>query len=109
MRTHVRGNKIHEALELLNEAAREKQEEIYDIFGNKYEHLKEILGDVAANGQELAGHARERIVKGLHEEEKMLKETVAHLDKKVHKDPWVFLSTVALGSLLLGVFLGHKR
>lgn len=108
MRTSTRRDKIQDALELLNEAAEEKREEIYEIFGSKYGHLKELFENAAENGQELAGQAKKQIVRGLHAEEKKLKEAAAQWDKKVRKDPWIFLGGVAFSSLVLGLILSRK-
>src|SRR5438105_3610859 len=109
MRASIKRDKIQEALELLNEAAQEKREEVYEILGNKYEYLKDVFETATENGQEMAGHARKQIIKGLHAEEKKVRDAAAQWDKKVHKDPWVFISSVALGSLVLGIILGRKN
>lgn len=109
MRTHLKKDKIQEALELLNSAAQEKRDEIYEILGDKYEHLKEVVGTTMQNGHEIVGHAKKKVTKGLHAEERKLRQTAASLDKKIHKDPWMFLGGVALGSLAMGLFLGHKK
>lgn len=109
MRTQVRKDKIQEALELLNDAAQEKKEEVFEMLGDKYEHLKELFESTAHNGEAIAGEAKKQIVKSLHQEEKKLKETAAEWDKKIHKEPWAFLGGVALGSLVLGLMLGHKK
>lgn len=106
---HIKKDKIHEALGLLNEAAREKQEEVYEMIGDKYEHLKELVTDVAENGCDLAASAQKKLVKGLHEEEKKIKEAAAELDKRVHRNPWPFLGSVAAASLVLGVILGRRK
>ena len=109
MRAHTKRDRIHEALELLNEAAHEKQEEVYELLGSKYGHLKSIFDEVAHNGQAAAEQAKKQLVKGLHAEEKMLKETAAELGRKVRKDPWKILGVVALGSLAAGLILGRKH
>src|SRR5690348_8425236 len=102
MRTQTKRDRIHDALELLNEAAHEKQEEVFELLGNKYGHLRSIFEEAAHNGQAAAGQAKKQLVKGLHAEEKMLKQTAAQLGRKVRKDPWKALGLVALGSLAAG-------
>ena len=64
---------------------------------------------MAQKGGDIAGQTKEQIVKSLHQEEKKLKETAAEWNEKVHKDPWAFLGSVALGSLVLGLILGRKK
>ncbi len=109
MRTQMKKDKIQEALELLNEAAQGKKEEVFELLGDKYEHLKEFFESVASNGEAIAGQTKKQIVKSLHQEEKKLKEVATQWDKKVHKDPWAFLGGVALGSLVLGLILARKK
>lgn len=109
MRTQIKKDKIQEALELLNEAAQGKKDEVFELLGDNYEHLKAFFESAAHNGEVLAGQTKKQIVKSLHEEEKMLKEVAADLDKKVHKEPWLFLGGVALGSLVLGLLLGRTN
>ncbi len=109
MRTQIRKDKIQDALELLNEAAQGKKEEVFELLEDKYEHLKEIFESAASNGSAIVGDAKKQIFNSLHDEEKKLKEVATKWDKKVHKEPWMFLGGVALGSLVLGMILGHKK
>lgn len=109
MRTHMKKDKIQEALELLNDAAQDKKEEVFELLEDKYEDLKEIFENAARNGGVIAGKTKKQIVRSLHEEEKKIKEVAAEWDKKIHKKPWVFLGGVGLGALVLGLILGRKR
>ncbi len=109
MRMQMKKDKIQEALELLNDAAQGKKEEVFELLGDKYEHLKKFFESTAHNGGVIAGQTKKQIMKSLHEEEKRLKETAAQWDKKVHKEPWTFLGSVALGALVLGLILGRKK
>ena len=109
MRAQIKKDKIQEALELLNDAAQEKKDEVYELLGSKYESLREIFEDAAQNGHELVGEAKKRIAKGLQVEEKKIKEIASQMDKKVRRKPWVFLGSVALGSLVLGLIFGGKK
>ena len=45
MRTnnHVKRSKIQDALDLLNDAAQEKKEEVYELIGDKYESLRGLF------------------------------------------------------------------
>jgi len=109
MSTQIKKDKIQEALELLNEAAQGKKDEFFDLVGDKYEHLRDFFETAASSSEALAGQTRKQILRSLQQEEKKLKETAADWDKKVHKDPWAFLGGVALGSLVLGLILGHRK
>ena len=72
--------KISEALELLNEAAREKKDELKDMFTDKYAHIKEVI---AVDAQKVAG--------------------------RVRKDPWPYLAGTAAVALLLGYLMGKRK
>ena len=109
MRTQIKKDKITDALELLNDAAQEKKEEVFELVGDKYDHLKDFFGNIASNGKEMAGQTKKQIAKSLHEEEMKLKEAAGQWNKKAHKAPWVFLGAAALGALFLGLTLGHKK
>ena len=106
---HEKKDKIHEALELLNEAAKEKKDEVYGVINSKYEHLREMFAGVAENGQSLAEDATKNISKTWHAEEKKIKKLAADWDKEVRENPWTYIGGAALGSLCLGLILGRKK
>ncbi len=101
--------KISEALELLNEAAKEKKDELKGLMANKYAHIREAMTSGVEHGKEVLKHAqditRETIVKGSEK----AKEIAADVDKRVHKDPWAYIAGAAAVSLLLGYLMGSKR
>jgi len=90
--------KISDALELLNEAAKEKKDELKGLMSDKYTHIREAM----TAGVE---HAQEVIIQG---KEKAI-EIAGDVDKRVHKDPWVYIAGTAAASLLLGYLMGSKR
>ncbi len=109
MKTQIKKDKIEEALEFLDNTAQEKKDEVFELLGDRYEHLKEFFGTAVHNGEVMAGHTKKQIFKSLHEDEKKLKEAATQLNKKIHKTPWIYLGSIALGSLALGLMLGHKK
>ena len=106
---HMRRSKIQDALDLLNDAAQEKKDEVYELIGDKYDSLRGLFEAVLDNGQEVTTHVQKRISKGLHEEEKKIRQATTKWDKKIHREPWKYLGGVALGSLIIGFFLGRKN
>ena len=94
--------KIDEALELLNEMAREKRSELKGMVSEKYGHLKAALGGTADKAQD---QAREAFARG----EEKLGEFTSKIDENVHKNPWPYLGGTALGFLILGTLLGRPR
>jgi ElaB/YqjD/DUF883 family membrane-anchored ribosome-binding protein len=87
--------KIDEALELLNEMAREKRSELRGMVSEKYSHLKAALGGAVADGED---QAQER-----------LNDFTSKIDENVHKNPWPYLGGTALGFLILGLLLGRPK
>ncbi|MCB9771902.1 MAG: DUF883 domain-containing protein [Candidatus Omnitrophica bacterium] len=101
--------KISEALELLNEAAIEKKDELKGLMTNKYAHIREAMvsglersKDFIKSNQELA---QEALAKG----QEKAKEIASDVDKRVHKDPWVYIAGAAVASLVLGYLMGSSR
>ena len=84
-------SKISEAIEILNEAAKEKADELKGLMGDKCVHIRQAIMSGAEQGRE------------------KVKEIAGNVDKRVHQDPWVYIAGAAAGSLLLGYFLGSKR
>ena len=93
--------KLNEALAQLNEAAREKRDELRVMIGEKYADLKTALGD--------ATHAS---VGWVTKEGEMVADTAKNAAKttgrSVHKHPWYYIGGAAVGGLVLGLLL-HGR
>lgn len=102
-------SKINDALELLNEAAKEKKEEFKGLLTDKYSHIKQAMAAGAEHGRQVLDKARfvtqDAIVKG----EEKIKEVVSEADQRVRKDPWPYIAGAAAFSLLLGYLMGSKR
>lgn len=87
--------KLAEALELLNEAARDKRDEVKELLTDKYHHIKETM---SKEGQEM-------LVKG----QEKLYEAVRDTDLRAHKDPWPFIAGAAAVSLMVGYLMGRRK
>src|SRR3989338_4535106 len=94
MRTH-RHDKIQEALELLNEAAKEKSEELQELVGEKYDDIKQVLLDKAGNGRAFLSQTQKKLAKTLREEEEKVLSKAKEIDKKAHRNPWPFIGATA--------------
>lgn len=108
MRNHMKKDKIQEALELLNEAAQDKKHEVYELIGEKYGHLREIFDETVENGRSVANGVKKKVVKNIHGEEKKLRDAAHFWNRKIHKEPWMVIGGVALGSLALGLLFRRK-
>ena len=94
--------KINEALDLLNEAARERKDELQDMFTDKYAHIKEAI---AVDAQKVRSLAKDVIAEG----EEKLKHAVVKVDSRVRKDPWPYVAGTAAVALLLGYLMGKRK
>jgi ElaB/YqjD/DUF883 family membrane-anchored ribosome-binding protein len=94
--------KINEALDLLNELAKEKKAELQGMVSEKYSHLKSALGGAS---ERLQDQERETFAQG----EEKVREFAFTIDEKVHKNPWPYLGGTALGFLILGLLLGGRK
>lgn len=104
--------KISEALKLLEEAAKDKKNELQNMVKGKYDHLKDVLvdkeEDIAKAIAAAKKHAVEAAVQASEVGTKRAKEIAAEVDAQVHENPWPYIGGVALGALLIGYILGRK-
>lgn len=108
MREHPKHDKIHEALQLLNEVAIEKKEELWETITDKYTSVKDMVHDAAEDGLHSAIQIKKDLLKQLHEEEKKMKTLAHNIDRKVHKEPWKAIGGAAAISLAVGFILGRR-
>jgi ElaB/YqjD/DUF883 family membrane-anchored ribosome-binding protein len=93
--------KIKEALQLLEEAAKDKTLDIEKMIDKECEHLKKALVNVKEKMQEPLEHFKEKSVE-------IASHAAVQLDKSVHRNPWPYIGVTALVSLLLGCIFGKK-
>ncbi len=103
------GKKFEEALQLLNEAAKEKKDELQHLFSDKYSHIKEFLNETAAKNSASLNRVRKMTGEALSEGSERAKEIASEFDEKVHENPWTYIGGAAVGALLLGFILGNSR
>ena len=95
-------DKLHEALALLNEAAKEKRGEVQKMIGERYTHVKSVLGEVS---HESAAWLKEKGAEAAD----TAKQAAATVDESAHKHPWPWIGCAAFGALILGLMLGRRR
>ncbi|HBA84231.1 MAG TPA: DUF883 domain-containing protein [Verrucomicrobia bacterium] len=101
--------KINEALELLNQAVKEKKTEIRNLVSEKYGELSTMFSSV---GEEVSGHmqgASEALRDIQNRSKERAKELAEEMDHRVHESPWTSLGFAALGALVIGYVLGRKE
>ena len=101
--------KFEEALQLLNEAAKDKKDEIQGLLGDKYTHIKDAIEEMASDKAKEFKRLKKTALAAFDEGGEKFKEVAEDLDEKVHEDPWLYIGGAALGALLLGFILGSSK
>lgn len=104
---------IAEALELLEEAAEQKKDELKSVMSDKYLHLKGMIMETE-NGfvktlNEVKTHAVHAVMHAKEVGTEKGMELARDVDKNVHSTPWPYIGGAAVVSLLLGFLLGRNR
>lgn len=110
---HTSSEKISEALKLLDEAAKQKKDELRTLMSDKYAHLRDVivetestlvksLSDAGKHAVHAATHARDVGVE-------KARELAGDVDKHVHHNPWQYIAGTAAVGLLFGYILGRNR
>lgn len=110
--TNTSSENIAEALKLLEEAARQKKDELRTAMCDKYANLKNLivenestllksLSDAKRHAVEAAAHAKEVGVE-------KSREIAGEVDKSVHQNPWPYIAGAAVFGLLLGGLMGRS-
>jgi ElaB/YqjD/DUF883 family membrane-anchored ribosome-binding protein len=109
----IMDTKVADALKLLEEAAKDKKEELRGMISDKYEHLKSaVIGaehSVADSLSAAQKRAVEAIVHAKDASTKKVKEVAGAVDENVHENPWPYIAGAGVVALLLGYILGRKR
>lgn len=105
--------KISEALDLLEEAAKDKKDDITEMLSSKYANLREaIIGASKATGATVSAasaHAKEVLGHAYDVSQEKVKHAATAVDTQIHSTPWPFVGGVALVSLMFGYILGRKQ
>lgn len=101
--------KISEALELLNQAAKEKRDELAKLVEEKYSYVKSAFSDTSDGARRTAEQARTAAEDVLHAGEARLRGTASTVDRSVRENPWAYLSGVAIVCALAGYVLGSRE
>lgn len=111
--TTITNEQVNEALELLEETAKDKKGELQSLISEKYSNLKSTLMEAGSSAAETLSAAQKREVAALIQAKEAVtekvKETAAVVDDRVHSNPWPFIGASAVVALLVGYILGHKK
>jgi ElaB/YqjD/DUF883 family membrane-anchored ribosome-binding protein len=105
--------KLSEALKLLEDAAKEKKNELQGMIKGKYSYLKDALIDKEEDITHAILSAKKQALKAAVQASEIgterAKEIAAEVDQQVRENPWPYIGGVALGSLLIGYILGRSK
>jgi len=110
---HTSSENIAEALKLLEEAAKQKKDELKSLLSDKYTHLRSVLADTEGSLLKSLSDAKQHAVAAAaHAKDVSVEKAceIAHdVDKHVHQNPWPYIAGTAAVGVLLGFILGRSR
>jgi ElaB/YqjD/DUF883 family membrane-anchored ribosome-binding protein len=110
---HIGSDDISEALKLLDEAAKQKKDELKSVMMDKYTHLRSVIVDSESSLVRSLADARKHaaeaaaLAKDLGVEK--ARDMADDLDKSVRSNPWPYIAYTAGVGVLLGYILGRNR
>jgi len=110
---HTSNENIAEALKLLDEAAKQKKDELKHAMSDKYTHLKNVIAETEGGFVKSLSDAKKHAVEAaIHAKDvsvEKAREIAGDVDKHVHRNPWPYIAGTAAVGLLLGYILGRNR
>ena len=109
---HTSSENILDALKLLEEAAKQKKDELMAVMSDKYTHLRSLIME------------KDSVLKSLHTHGDCALKAVGHIrdagcdkarelardvDDNVRSNPWLYIAGTAGVGLLFGFILGRSR
>ncbi|MFP4472527.1 MAG: YqjD family protein [Candidatus Omnitrophota bacterium] len=109
--------KINEALDLLEDAAQSKREELLQHVGDDYRHIRDLFNE--KKGSLPVSDVREKVRTAIQEKEEHLeqalekgrektRESVERARHKIEEHPYASLAGLAVGTFALGFLFGRK-
>lgn len=110
---HTSSENIAKALELLEEAAKQKKDELKAVLSDKHTNLRSLIMEKERNLintlTTVKDHALQAVVHAKEAGVEKAREIASDVDKSVHHNPWPYIAGSAAVGLLLGFMLGRNR
>jgi ElaB/YqjD/DUF883 family membrane-anchored ribosome-binding protein len=104
---------IAAALKLLEEAAKQKKDELRTIMSDKYTNLRSLILENESSLMESLAAAKDHAIEATtHVKDAGVEKAreIAHdVDEGVHQNPWSYIGGSAVVGVLLGYILGQSR
>ena len=110
---HTSNENIAEALKLLEEAAKQKKDELRAVISDKYTHLRNLIVETESNLMTSLTTAKDHALETAAQARKAglekAREIGHDVDRSVHQNPWAYIAGTAVAGALFGYMLGRSR
>ena len=100
--------KFEDAIELLNQAAKDKKGEIEGLLGDKYDSIREAIEEAISKNKSQFNRVKKLVESTIDESQTRINQKKGMLEKEVRSKPWKYLGGTAAGALLLGFIMGSR-
>jgi ElaB/YqjD/DUF883 family membrane-anchored ribosome-binding protein len=110
---HTSNENFATALKLLEEAAKQKKDELKTIVSDKYINLRTLFVENERNLLKTLNTTKDQaFTAATHAKDvgiEKARELASDVDKNVHQNPWSFIGGAAVVGVFLGYVLGRNR
>jgi ElaB/YqjD/DUF883 family membrane-anchored ribosome-binding protein len=101
------------ALKLLEDAAKQKKDELKTVMSDKYTHLRSLIMEKEGSLMKSLATAKDQALDTAEHFKEVgvekAREIARDVDKDVHQNPWPYVAGSAVFGVLLGYILGRGR
>jgi ElaB/YqjD/DUF883 family membrane-anchored ribosome-binding protein len=97
------------ALKLLEEAAKQKKDELKAVMSDKYTNLRSLILEKESSLMKSLTSAKDQAVEMRDAGIEKTREIAHDVDENVHQNPWPYIAGSAVVGVLLGYIMGRNR